>query len=60
MVFLTGLKTSSGHILGLFIMMPALALFFDHLFLPSKSYEMMSGDKKLEIMPLVAARSDWR
>src|SRR5437879_4388726 len=54
MVFLTGLKDSVWTHFDLFITdAKALAAIFMIIFFSIKSYEMISGDKKLEIMPLL-------
>jgi len=54
MVFLTGLKQSIWSNFGLFIGdAQALAAIFMVIFFAIKSYEMMVGDKQLEIMPLL-------
>jgi hypothetical protein len=54
MVFLTGLKASIWTHFGLFIDdAKALSAIFMIIFFSIKSYEMMVGDKKLEIMPLL-------
>src|SRR6202012_3109582 len=54
MTFLGGLKTSIWTNFGLFIGdAQALAAIFMIIFFAIKSYEMMSGDKKMEIMPLL-------
>ncbi|RYZ38741.1 MAG: plasmid transfer protein, partial [Sphingobacteriales bacterium] len=54
MAFLTGLKESIWTHFDLFITdAKALAAIFMILFFALKSYEMMVGDKKLEIMPLL-------
>jgi len=54
MVFLTGLKNSIWTHFDLFIGdAQALAAIFMIIFFAIKSYEMMSGDKKLEVMPLL-------
>jgi hypothetical protein len=54
MVFLTGLRTSIWSNFGLFIGdAQALAAIFMIIFFSIKSYEMMVGDKRLEIMPLL-------
>jgi hypothetical protein len=54
MVFLTGLRQSIWSNFGLFIGdAQALAAIFMIIFFSIKSYEMMVGDKRLEIMPLL-------
>lgn len=54
MTFLTGLKQSIWTHFDLFITdAQALAAIFMIIFFAVKSYEMMVGDKKLEIMPLL-------
>jgi hypothetical protein len=54
MVFLTGLKGSIWNHFGLFIDdAKALSAIFMIIFFSIKSYEMMVGDKRLEIMPLL-------
>ncbi len=54
MVFLTGLKVSIWTHFDLFIGdAQALAAIFMIIFFAIKSYEMMSGDKQLEVMPLL-------
>lgn len=54
MTFLTGLKDSIWSNFDLFITdAKALAAIFMIIFFAIKSYEMMAGDKKLEIMPLL-------
>jgi hypothetical protein len=54
MTFLTGLKDSIWSNFSLFIGdAQALAAIFMIVFFAIKSYEMMSGDKKLEVMPLL-------
>jgi hypothetical protein len=54
MVFLKGLKNSLWEHFDLFITdAKALAAIFMIIFFAIKSYEMISGDKKLEIMPLL-------
>jgi hypothetical protein len=54
MVFLTGLKNSIWTHFDLFIGdAQALAAIFMIIFFAIKSYEMMSGDKQLEILPLL-------
>lgn len=54
MAFLGGLKQSVWTHFGLFIGdAQALAAIFMIIFFAIKSYEMMTGDKKLEIMPLL-------
>jgi hypothetical protein len=54
MVFLTGLKDSIWTHFGLFITdAKALSAIFMIIFFAIKSYEMMSGDKRMEIMPLL-------
>jgi hypothetical protein len=54
MVFLTGLKNSIWTHFELFIGdAQALAAIFMIIFFAIKSYEMMSGDKQLEVMPLL-------
>jgi hypothetical protein len=54
MVFLAGLRTSIWSNFGLFIGdAQALAAIFMIIFFSIKSYEMMVGDKRLEIMPLL-------
>jgi hypothetical protein len=54
MTFLTGLRTSIWSNFGLFINdAQALAAIFMIIFFAIKSYEMMAGDKKMEIMPLL-------
>lgn len=54
MTFLTGLKDSIWSNFDLFITdAKALAAIFMIIFFAVKSYEMMAGDKKLEIMPLL-------
>ena len=54
MVFLTGLKVSIWTHFDLFIGdAQALAAIFMIIFFAIKSYEMMSGDKELEVMPLL-------
>lgn len=54
MVFLTGLKDSIWTHFDLFIGdAQALAAIFMIIFFAIKSYEMMSGDKQMEIMPLL-------
>lgn len=54
MVFLTGLKNSIWTHFDLFITdAKALAAIFMIIFFAIKSYEMMSGDKQLEVMPLL-------
>jgi len=54
MTFLTGLKTSIWTHFDLFITdAQALAAIFMIIFFAIKSYEMMVGDKKMEIMPLL-------
>lgn len=54
MVFLKGLKESVWTHFDLFITdAKALAAIFMIIFFAIKSYEMMAGDKKLEIMPLL-------
>ncbi|WP_183580277.1 plasmid transfer protein [Mucilaginibacter sp. X5P1] len=54
MVFLTGLKASIWSHFSMFIGdAQALAAIFMIIFFSIKSYEMMVGDKKLEIMPLL-------
>jgi len=54
MVFLTGLKNSIWTHFDLFIGdAQALAAIFMIIFFAIKSYEMMSGDKQLEVMPLL-------
>jgi hypothetical protein len=54
MVFLSGLKDSIWSHFDLFITdAKALAAIFMIIFFAIKSYEMMSGDKKLEVMPLL-------
>jgi hypothetical protein len=54
MVFLSGLKESIWSHFDLFITdAKALAAIFMIIFFAIKSYEMMSGDKQLEVMPLL-------
>ncbi len=54
MTFLGGLKQSIWAHFGLFITdAQALAAIFMIIFFAIKSYEMMAGDKKMEIMPLL-------
>ena len=54
MTFLTGLKDSIWSNFDIFITdAKALAAIFMIIFFAIKSYEMMAGDKKLEIMPLL-------
>src|SRR5476651_1903045 len=54
MVFLTGLKASIWTHFGMFIGdAQALAAIFMIIFFSIKSYEMMVGDKRMEIMPLL-------
>jgi hypothetical protein len=54
MTFLAGLKASIWTHFGLFIGdAQALAAIFMIIFFAIKSYEMMAGDKKMEIMPLL-------
>src|ERR1700749_2103583 len=54
MTFLSGLKQSIWAHFDLFISdAQALAAIFMIIFFAVKSYEMMSGDKKMEIMPLL-------
>src|SRR6201996_8989299 len=54
MTFLGGLKESIWSHFSLFITdAQALAAIFMIIFFAMKSYEMMVGDKKMEIMPLV-------
>src|ERR1700679_2890581 len=54
MAFLTGLKDSVWNHFGLFIGdAQALAAIFMIIFFAIKSYEMMVGDKRMEIMPLL-------
>lgn len=54
MTFLTGLKDSIWSNFDLFITdAKALAAIFMIIFFAMKSYEMMAGDKKLEVMPLL-------
>jgi hypothetical protein len=54
MVFLKGLKDSVWTHFGMFITdAKALAAIFMIIFFAIKSYEMMAGDKKLEVMPLL-------
>src|SRR6201992_2950917 len=54
MTFLGGLKQSIWSHFGLFITdAQALAAVFMIIFFAIKSYEMMVGDKKMEIMPLL-------
>src|SRR6201995_5755987 len=54
MVFLAGLRTSIWSNFGLFIGdAQALAAIFMIIFFSIKSYEMMVGDKRMEIMPLL-------
>jgi hypothetical protein len=54
MAFLTGLKISIWNHFDLFIGdAQALAAIFMIIFFAIKSYEMMSGDKQLEVMPLL-------
>src|ERR1700744_1886137 len=54
MTFLGGLKDSIWSNFGLFIGdAQALAAIFMIVFFAIKSYEMMAGDKKLEVMPLL-------
>jgi hypothetical protein len=54
MVFLTGLKESIWTHFAMFIGdAQALAAIFMIIFFAIKSYEMMSGDKKMEVMPLL-------
>ncbi|HMI04847.1 MAG TPA: hypothetical protein VK541_20330 [Pedobacter sp.] len=54
MVFLKGMKDSIWTHFDLFITdAKALAAIFMIIFFAIKSYEMMSGDKKLEVMPLL-------
>jgi len=54
MTFLSGLKDSIWTHFDLFITdAKALAAIFMIIFFAIKSYEMMSGDKKLEVMPLL-------
>lgn len=54
MTFLTGLKDSIWSNFDLFITdAKALAAIFMIIFFAIKSYEMMAGDKKLEVMPLL-------
>lgn len=54
MVFLQGLKASIWNHLDLFISdAQALAAIFMIIFFAIKSYEMMVGDKRMEIMPLL-------
>src|ERR1700678_805765 len=54
MTFLTGLKASIWTNFGLFIGdAQALAAIFMIIFFAIKSYEMMVGDKRMEIMPLL-------
>jgi hypothetical protein len=54
MVFLAGLKESIWSHFDLFITdAKALAAIFMIIFFAIKSYEMMSGDKQLEVMPLL-------
>lgn len=54
MVFLTGLKDSVWTHFDLFITdAKALAAIFMIIFFSIRSYEMISGDKKLEVMPLL-------
>src|SRR5580658_3913978 len=54
MVFLAGLRQSIWSNFGLFIGdAQALAAIFMIIFFSIKSYEMMVGDKRLEIMPLL-------
>lgn len=54
MTFLTGLKDSIWSNFDLFITdAKALAAIFMIVFFAFKSYEMMAGDKKLEVMPLL-------
>ena len=54
MTFLSGLKDSIWSHFDLFITdAKALAAIFMIIFFAIKSYEMMSGDKKLEVMPLL-------
>ncbi len=54
MTFLTGLKDSIWANFDLFITdAKALAAIFMIIFFAVKSYEMMAGDKKLEVMPLL-------
>jgi hypothetical protein len=54
MTFLTGLKDSIWSNFDMFITdAKALAAIFMIIFFAIKSYEMMAGDKKMEIMPLL-------
>src|ERR1700712_3965635 len=54
MTFLSGLKDSIWSNFDLFITdAKALAAIFMIIFFAIKSYEMMAGDKKLEVMPLM-------
>src|SRR6201989_596038 len=54
MTFLTGLKNSIWSHFDLFISdAQALAAIFMIIFFAIKSYEMMVGDKRMEIMPLL-------
>lgn len=54
MTFLGGLKESIWNHFGLFIVdAQALAAIFMIIFFAIKSYEMMVGDKRMEIMPLL-------
>lgn len=54
MAFLTGLRTSIWNHFDLFIEdAKALAAIFMIIFFAIKSYEMISGDKELEVMPLL-------
>jgi hypothetical protein len=54
MTFLTGLKDSIWSNFDLFITdAKALAAIFMIIFFAIKSYEMMAGDKKMEVMPLL-------
>lgn len=54
MTFLTGLKDSIWSNFDIFITdAKALAAIFMIIFFAIKSYEMMAGDKKLEVMPLL-------
>lgn len=54
MTFLTGLRSSIWTHFGLFIDdAKALAAIFMIIYFAVKSYEMMAGDKQLEIMPLL-------
>lgn len=54
MAFLTGMKDSIWTHFGMFIDdAKALAAIFMIIFFAIKSYEMMSGDKNLEVMPLL-------